>query len=350
MLKGEIGPFSVAEILQMIAMQEKTGILHLRSRGRSASIFFEGGKVISTRDRRQSSRDAFLTYLGEKGAIDLETINRVTELKQNQGGDLIEVILKNNILEKSRLAQLLSDYAVDTLESLVKWETGTFEFISTTDSLPEKSIVKPMRLEPILMEALRRKDEVEQIRRFLPSFDTKIRVAVPDVEELRLEDVDRQILQLINGERSIDEVVELSGFEEVEALDSLERLFALGIVAIVEREPKPLREVSFAQVRIWLISIAAIAIALALRFGLMSGGSEVSMSNLTESVATFVEARRLASVEFALEVYRLTTGTYPDNLEDLIDAYLVKPDEIRNIKGEIFTYRLTSEDSYVLLR
>jgi hypothetical protein len=35
-MKGEIGVFSVAEILQMIGMQEKTGVLRIKSRGKSA--------------------------------------------------------------------------------------------------------------------------------------------------------------------------------------------------------------------------------------------------------------------------------------------------------------------------
>ncbi len=351
MLKGEIGSFSIAEILQMIAMQEKTGILHLRSRGRSASIFFESGKVVSTRDRRQSGRDTFLSYLREKGAIDIETANQISELKQNQGGDTIEIILNRNLLDKSKLASLLSEYVVETLETVVKWETGTFEFISTTDSPPEKNVVKPMRLEPILMEALRRKDEVDEIRRFLPSFDTKIRVAVSNLEELALEDVDKQVLQLVDGERTIDEILEISQCEEIETLDCLERLFALGIVAIVEGQSEDVvSRPKVTHLRSWILALVIVAISTAIRFAIINTDSKASMKHLTETMASFVEQRRIDDLNFALEAYKLVKGCYPDSLEELVEEGLISQNEIQSLRGARFTYwQSSAETTYVLL-
>ena len=167
-MRGELETFSSAEILQLIGMQEKTGVLRIRSKGKSAVLFFDGGKVVSARDRRQGSKDPFLFYLQENGAIGIESLNRLIEIRGNEGGDLLEILLRENIVEDKKLASLLAQYARETLENVVKWETGTFEFTASADGLPETSIMKPLRLEAILMEALRRKDEVEEIRGSYP--------------------------------------------------------------------------------------------------------------------------------------------------------------------------------------
>jgi hypothetical protein len=351
-MKGEIGIFSVAEILQMIGMQEKTGVLRIKSRGKSAVLFFESGKVVSARDRRQGPRDPFLFYLHEHGEIGIENLNKISEKKQNEGGDLIEVLLNDKIIDETRLGSMLSQYAVQTLESVVKWETGTYEFSVSGDVISEKTIINPMRLEPILMEALRRKDEVEEIRRFLPGFDTKIKIAVRNIEELPLEQEDAAILSLINGKRTIDEIIDESDGHEVETLDTLERLFALGIVAIAEKEadrPRPL--MALPALRSLSVAAAVVAVSVLLRFTWLAPEtrSDLPLNRLRSSVEDFVDRREVQNLSFALDAYRLVKGTYPSRLDGLVSAGLLGDDQIRNRYGDTYAYmHIPSEARYVL--
>jgi hypothetical protein len=351
-MKGEIGVFSVAEILQMIGMQEKTGVLRIKSRGKSAVFFFESGKVISARDRRQGPRDPFLFYLQEHGQISIEALNKVAERKQAEGGDLIEIMLSEKIADEAQIGSMLSQYAVQTLENVVKWETGTYEFTVSSDPVPEKSIIKPMRLEPILMEALRRKDEVEEIRRFLPAFDTSIKIAVPNTEELPLEQEDVAVLSLVNGKRSIDEIIDESDSHEVETLDILERLFALGIVAIAEKDadmPKPV--VALPALRSLSIAFVILAVSAVLRFTLLAPDSptDLPLNRLRGSVEEFMSQREVQTISFALDAYRHINGSYPETLDDLVAAGLLAADQIRNRYGDMYAYmHVPSEERYVL--
>jgi hypothetical protein len=351
-MRGDIGIFSVAEILQMIGMQEKTGVLRIKSRGKSAVLFFESGKVVSARDRRQGQRDPFLFYLHEHGEVGIENLNKISEKKQNEGGDVIEILLNDKIIDEARLGSMLSQYAVQTLESVVKWETGTYEFSVSGDVIPEKTIIDPMRLEPILMEALRRKDEVEEIRRFLPGFDTRIKIAVPNIEELPLEQEDAAILSLVNGKRTIDEIIDDSDGHEVETLDTLERLFALGIVAIAEKEadrPRPL--MALPALRSLLVAAAVVAVSVFLRFTWLApeSRSDLPLNRLLSSVEDFVDLREVQNLSFALDAYRHVNGTYPANLDELVGAGLLANDQIRNRYGDTYAYmHIPSEARYVL--
>jgi hypothetical protein len=351
-MKGEIGIFSVAEILQMIGMQEKTGVLRIKSRGKSAVLFLESGRVVSARDRRQGPRDPFLFYLHEHGEIGIDALNKIAERKQGEGGDLIEILLNEKVIDEQRLGAMLSQYAVQTLENVVKWETGTYEFSVSSDAIPEKPFIKPMRLEPILMEALRRKDEVEEIRRFLPGFDTRIKIAVPNIEELPLEQEDAAVLSLVNGRRTIDEIIDESDSHEVETLDILERLFALGIVSIAEKEADGVRKpMALPALRSLLFASIIVVVSLVLRFTLLAPETraELPLYRLRASVEQFVDAREVQNLSFALDAYRHLNGSYPATLDALVADELLTEHDIRDRYGNKYAYMyIAAEDRYVL--
>jgi hypothetical protein len=350
-MKGELGTFSVAEILQLIGMQEKSGVLRVRSKGKSAVLFFDSGKVVSARDRRQGARDPFLFYLQENGAIGLEQLNQVIEAKQNEGGDTIDILLNLGIVDQEGLAGLLSEYSRQTLENMVKWETGTYEFTASADGMPEKSIAKPLRLEPILMEALRRKDEVEEIRRFLPSFDTTIRVAELNLDDLHLETQDAAILTLVDGQHTIEEIIDESSTDEVETLDILERLFALGVVSIAEAPQREAAAKILSPLRSVAVTASIIFLGAALRVTVLAPGSPGAFpfKPLQSGIQDFVDSREVENIRTALDAYRTINGAYPDNLDDLIRAGLLEPAQIKSGQGRSYTYmHIRGEDGYAL--
>jgi hypothetical protein len=353
-MKGEIGTFSVAEILQLIGMQEKSGLLSIKSKGKSAVLFFDTGKVLSARDRRQGSRDRFLFYLQEKGAIGVEDLNRIAESRQGVGGDLVDILLHNKIVDEKKLGKHLSAYAVETLEAVVKWESGTYEFAPSVDSLPEKAIVKPQRLEGILMEALRRKDEVEEIRRFLPGYDSRIKVSVSDITELQLEESDSTVLTLVNGKRTIDEIIDDSETDEIETLDILERLFALGIVSIAEKDREvPGHLLKRSMLQSLTTAVAIVTVAVLLRFIWLAPGppEELPIRQLRHTIREVTDQREVQNLHFALDAHHYVHGKYPDELTELVAMGLLTDNQITNRYGNTYPYRhFATEESYVLSR
>jgi hypothetical protein len=350
-MRGELGTFSVAEILQLIGSQEKSGVLRVKSKGKSAALFFENGQVASARDRRQGARDPFLFYLHENSAIGLEDLNKVMEIRQGTGGDTVDILLSENIVNKDTLAARLTDYATQTLETVVKWETGTYDFRANEGANPDKDLMKPLRLEAILMEALRRKDEVEEIRRFLPSFDTRIKICEPNIEELQLDDDDASVLILIDGKKTIDEILEESSTDEVETLDILEKLFALGVVSITEKQALPGRMMASSPVRSAAVAVGILIAAIALRLFVFapSPSGENHTYTLRASAADFVDSREIQNLHFALDAYRQLKGTYPRGLGELVAAGLLVESQIQDRHGDTYSYRqVAAEDRYVL--
>lgn len=350
-MRGELGIFSAAEILQLIGSQEKSGVLQVRSKGRTAVLFFDSGKIISARDRRQSTSDPFLTYLLENGEITIQDLHKVLESKKTDGGDVIEIMLREKLADETRLGELLSQYALQIVTNIVKWEAGTYEFMASCDGMPDKALGKPLRLEPILMEALRRKDEVEEIARFLPNLDTRLDVAEPNWEDLPLEENDLAVMRLVDGSRTIDEIIELSTADEVETLDILEKLFALGIISIATEAPQTERTRQVGFKRSLAIAAAALVASVCLRFIALSPApaQDRPAATFRTAVARFTETRDIESLRLALDAYKSLKGTYPDRLEELVAARLIKANVMRDRYGKPYPYQhLSANDSYLL--
>jgi hypothetical protein len=351
-MKGELGTFNIAEILQFIGSQEKSGVLQLSSKGRTATLCFDCGRIISAKDRREGMRDPFVSYLLENEVLTPQEVSKVLELKEKDNRDPFEILVSERLVDEERLEELVARYTQEIVVDIIKWEGGKYEFSGTTEGFPKESIFHPMRLEPILMEAVRRKDEVEEISRFLPSFDTRLRVAEPGIRDLPLEEDELTILQLVDGKRTIEQTLEDSDREELETLDILEKLFALGIVSIAEDVAqghtgnKVMKSVMLVSASLGLVLIALLA-----RVTVLAPNSQgdTSYARLAGSVSQFIEERELENLHFAIEAYRLNYEVYPNRLEDLVTRNFVNEDMIRNHYGVPYSYTyFPSRGTYLL--
>lgn len=353
-MKGELGTFNIAEILQFIGSQEKTGMLCLSSKGRTATLCFDSGKIISAKDRREGMRDPFVSYLLENEILSPQEVRKILELKEKDNRDPSEILLSEGLMDEERLADLIERYTQEVVAELIKWEGGKYEFSGTIEEMPKETLSRAIRLEPILMEAVRRKDEVEEISRFLPSFDTRLKVAETDISQLPLEDSELAVLKLVDGKRSIEQTLEDSEREELETLDVLEKLFALGIVSIAEDAPAGRGEsVVWRAAKSIAIALSILAVAMVARLTLLKPTSapETSYGRFTTAASDFVEEREIENLHFAIEAYRLNYDVYPNRLDELVTRDLVSNDMIRDRFGVVYSYSLLpDEGAYVLSR
>ncbi len=127
-LVGNLEDLGLGEILQIVSLSRKSGILSLFSKGREGKIVFRQGQVIS------AAIDGVLPHLGKllvkKGIIDNATLGRALTL-QKQGGnrDRLGDILTRQF---SVQADTIDDVAREQIEKAVytffTWDEGSFDF------------------------------------------------------------------------------------------------------------------------------------------------------------------------------------------------------------------------------
>jgi hypothetical protein len=171
---GRVADMPVVDVIQTIEVSRKSGIIQfVASNNRQAAIYFRDGKVIDA----------------EAGTLQGE----------------------------------------DAVYRLLTWSDGDFEVVFRTVRRREAISTTSQGL---LMEGMRRLDEWTRLLEQLPPLAHRFEVDITELA-VRLGEVpdhNNRILRLIDGKRSLLEVIDASDFGDLECLQTIARLFFEGLL------------------------------------------------------------------------------------------------------------------------
>ena len=127
-LVGNLEDLGLGEILQIVSLSRRSGVLSLASRGREARIIFQNGQVI------RASSTSFQQNLGEvliqKGVIDLTILKRALSIQADEGyGQLLGGIMVERFgVSADEIEAVVREQIENVVYSLFAWAEGTFEF------------------------------------------------------------------------------------------------------------------------------------------------------------------------------------------------------------------------------
>jgi len=127
-LVGKLEDLGLAEILQIVSLSHKSGILELNSRGRTGTIFFRDGQVI------RATATTFPEHLGglllRNGLIDPDTLRQALLIQQtSSGGRRLGQILATEFgVERTAIDALVRAQIEQIVYSFFAWGEGGFVF------------------------------------------------------------------------------------------------------------------------------------------------------------------------------------------------------------------------------
>jgi hypothetical protein len=167
-LEGKLSDFNLAEILQLISSQQKSGFLNLEAT-RNMVFIFDKGHLISTRDRRTDARDPLESFLRAYGFFTADQWKHVEFVSQNSSLDLTEILVSENLLNEEELERVLRSLAQVMATSGMKLRRGSYHFNTTKGTPPGVRTRFTMDVQGLLMESARRLDEEQLLQEALPS-------------------------------------------------------------------------------------------------------------------------------------------------------------------------------------
>ena len=324
-LQGNLDDFSLPEILQLIAVQQKSGVLKLTAGSDVAVIFFEGGRVVSTRDRRRNARDPLKSFLIQTGHITEAQLKQIETIEAESRRELTDVLLSGNYVTSEQLGQAIQDQIQDTMHQLLTWKQGTYHFSGDSRTVPKFAANVRLNTEGLLMESMRRLDEIVRYKQVLSSPAMVLRPKALAVPPKEMTGPEQRVLPLVDGLRPLRDIVAQSKLVEFESYEALHHLLELGVIEIsLGAAPPKVTPIAEEKEKAVLrpkrsFAIPAAILILALSYGIgkyvtpvLYSEAERVVRKAPEPVLTLDESQRLA---LALEVYRSVKGSYPTELK-----------------------------------
>jgi len=238
-IKGSLKEASLPDVLQLLAMGQKTGCLSIADRSNFGYIYFEKGRICyaSIVNRRDRLGDILVKH----GKITEEQLDAAIH-RQGKERDkkLGQILVSQQVITQEDLERYMRVQIEESVYYLFTWTQGTFNFEAEVRPEQQDFLVS-INPESLLLEGARRVDEWSLIEKKIPSFDLifvldKDRLAI---SEAKLTDAQQRLLPLLDGSRDVNQVIEDSGLGEFEIGKGLYGLITAGFLHRAGRTTSP---------------------------------------------------------------------------------------------------------------
>ena len=240
-LEGDLSGFPVPDILSLLNMGQRTGVLVLERADEESKLFVRAGRpVFAVATRSDLRLGSMLVRMGRLKDADLERV-----LSRPQGPHKLgEMLLAEKVVSQEELASYLKVQVSEVIFDTFGWREGGFTFYDRVPP-PNAVVTLEMDLQNLLMEGVRRIDERERLEEFFPDRNMAVE-AMANPERVKssvtLTPEEWQVFFLIDGRRTIGEICRAVGNpDELATLRMLYRLVAAKFVALVPPPPADLQ-------------------------------------------------------------------------------------------------------------
>jgi len=230
-IKGSLSEATLPDVIQLLSYSLRSGCLSVTDGKNFGNIFIKDGKIIYA--TLLNRKDRLGDMLLRKQNIDEVTLKSALEEQRRTNKRLGEILIEKGYITKEILENELANQIVETIFTMLTWETGYFNF--EADLLPgSEEFLVQLSPQELLLEGARRIDEWRKIEKRLPPFETVLAVK-KDHGDVPLTNEEEKILTLIEGSRTIDDILKLSEFDFFETCRTIYALISAGIVEKPEK-------------------------------------------------------------------------------------------------------------------
>jgi len=259
--KGTLKEFKVPDILQLISLQKKTGILTFTSTEGFITLIFQNGMIVGVDSFPKKLEMRVGSVLVKQDYISEEMLQRALDIQKRTNQKIGEILVAMGLVGKETIFDSLRTQAVEIVLSLFKWKRGEYNF-KIMEYLEEgMRIIDPIPTDNIIMEGVQMLDEWPQIKELIPD-ETTVLEPIPvspgnieivaeyeDVPEeevadkIYLTETETNLLKYVNGQNTVRDLVELGIFTEYKVYKGLYNLVRKSIIrARVKTGPSEARE------------------------------------------------------------------------------------------------------------
>jgi DNA-binding response OmpR family regulator len=242
-LAGDLAVIPIGAVLQLLQIESKTGVLSVADGRTEMTISLRDGLIDLVQASGAEREFRLGRYFIEHGLVTAEDIDRL--LRESRPPQPVEEraarkLLGDLLVDAGRvtgdqLRDALARQSSELVYEVLRWPGGRFEFRCERPPPLAESAKLGLPVASVVMEGFRRVDEWRLVESGLGSFDSvllKDPVAVDAIDVDRLARAEQRLLDMVDGERTVREIIKQS---HMSSFDACKILFQLIEARLVRR-------------------------------------------------------------------------------------------------------------------
>ncbi|RMG74843.1 MAG: DUF4388 domain-containing protein [Nitrospirae bacterium] len=319
-LEGSIKEFGLADILQLIYFQKKTGTLRVEGPFDTVSIYFRDGNIVGSKSNKRPEALRVGRILVKKGYITEEMLSEALKEHRQRNIRLGDVLLEKQLVDIEVLRETLTRQVTDQIVHLFSWKEGSYVF-RPGEIRADSKLELSLDTQHLLMEGLRIVDEWSVVEGKI-TIDTVFRKThKTELEEYTkdLGDTELYLLSFIDGESDVGTITEVAALDDLDVSRALIRLKDRGLIEEVKEavSVEPIGKEAARPVSRALLYVFLVLLLLTLFFFPLRRFAE----DFKTAADRVVTAKRVEDLRLKIEAERLLKGSFPEAIESLKDSW-----------------------------
>jgi tetratricopeptide (TPR) repeat protein len=237
-IEGPLAELSIQDVLQLLELAHKTGVLTVRSDrlNDEAIVHFNKGAIVFAVRKRSTRRLGQLLLRSSK--LTQRELDRGLEIQRaDPSRRLAEILLEMGSVTEEELEAQLRFQMEETVYELMPWDDGYFKFEERLE-VGEQRLLARVRVESLLMEAARRIDEWTRLESKVPNAEVVPALAAGterDATPIELRSDEWEVLAEIDGERDVRQLAADLGRSAFDVAKTIYGLVSTGVLEVIER-------------------------------------------------------------------------------------------------------------------
>jgi curved DNA-binding protein CbpA len=234
-LKGNIREFPLPRVLIYLNRNRKTGTLILDTHAFTKKIYIDKGDVIFASSTYEDDRLGEMLIKAGKITVEQyeESVKLLKTTKKRQGAILVEL----GYLTPKDLFWGVKYQVREIIYSLFPLDIGEYKFLE--EEIPTNEVITlKMSTGNLIYEGVRRVSNISKIKMELPDLDSVLQLSTDPAslfQDIEFSSRDKTMLSMIDGKKTIKELLERSSAGSFEALRTLYSLWSTDTIEEKEK-------------------------------------------------------------------------------------------------------------------
>jgi hypothetical protein len=219
------------DVMKRLGLQCQTGRVVINRPGDAVEIYFKDGLVVFASENSNGNSTSVEALLRKSCRIDEDSLRYVLRIAEMTSQPVDMVLFREKMIGHKAFAECLRQHTESAVYKAMAWKDGDFYFEKT--SAPVFAAPVQINVDDLLLEGARRADEWSLIQKKIPDFNMVFEPMIGNAEELTtrgMSDVDLKVFSLINGRRTIQEIIEMLFLSDFDVAKSMFILLSVNLI------------------------------------------------------------------------------------------------------------------------